>query len=162
MQAEGPCRLPETGVEAFIEAAFVAAHQEVYTVTAQGQTCCNSPSSICFWCSVSFLAWGVLGLIGIYWYPLLASSATTICFAIAIGCGINWFRNRTLHCAITGPGFLIAGALFLLSEIGMLAVTSSFVWTVVAILTGTAFLLEGLYAARNKYPKSTVSCVANL
>ena len=119
-------------------------------MTAQGQTCCSSPSSICFWCSASLLAWGVFSLIGIYWYPLHGSSATTICFAIAIGCGVNWFRNRTLHCAITGPAFLVAGALFLLSGFGTLAVNSRFVWTIVAILTGMAFLFELLYAARNK------------
>lgn len=120
-------------------------------MTAQGQTCCNSPSSICFWCSASLLAWGVLSLIGIYWYPLHASSATTVCLAIAIGCGVNWFRSRTLHCALTGPTFLIAGALFLLSGLGTLAVNSSFVWTIVAILTGIAFLFEWLHAARNKH-----------
>ena len=120
-------------------------------MTAQGQTCCSSPSSICFWCSVSLLAWGVLSLIGIYWYPLHASSATTICFAVAIGCGVNWFRNRTLHCAISGPGFLIAGALFLFSELGVLAVNSSFVWIIVAVLTGIAFFLEWLYAVHDKH-----------
>ena len=119
-------------------------------MTAQGQICCSSPSSICFWCSAALLAWGALSLIGIYWYPLHASSATTICFAVAIGCAVNWFRNRTLHCAITGPAFLIAGALFLLSGLDMLAVNSSFVWTIVAILTGIAFLFEWLNAARNK------------
>ena len=114
----------------------------------KGQTCCSSPSSICFWCSVSLLAWGVLSFVGIYWYPLHASSATTICFAVAIGCAVNWFRNRTMHCALTGPAFLIAGALFLVSGLGMLAVNVSLVWAFVGILTGISFFLEWLFAAR--------------
>ena len=122
-------------------------------VIAQGQTCCSSPSSIRFWCSVSLLAWGALSLIGIYWYPLHASSATTICFAVAIGCAVNWFRNRTLHCAITGPGFLIAGALFLLSGLNLLPINSSFVWTIVATMTGISFLLEWLYASRSEHSR---------
>jgi hypothetical protein len=56
-------------------------------------------------CAVSVVAWGVLSLIGLYWFPLHALSAATILFAMAIGCVANWLRNRTLHCAITGPLF---------------------------------------------------------
>jgi hypothetical protein len=86
---------------------------------------------------------GSARLIGIYWYPLHASSAAaTICFAVAIGCLANWFRNRTLHCAITGPLFLIAGIMFLFAEIGTLAINARFVWPIVAIVTGIAFLME--------------------
>lgn len=119
-------------------------------MTAQGQACCSSPSSMFYWCAASLLAWGALGLVGIYWYPLHASSAVAICFAVAIGCAVNWFRNRTLHCAITGPIFLIAGTIFLLSDTTMLAVNSRFVWPTVAIGTGIAFLLEWLYASRSE------------
>ena len=58
------------------------------------------------------MAWGVLSLIGIYWRPLHAPSEAACLFAMAIGCLANWLRNRSFHCAITGPLFLIAGVVF--------------------------------------------------
>jgi hypothetical protein len=54
----------------------------------------------------------------------------------------NWFRNRTLHCAITRPLFLIAGIMFLFAENGTLAINARFVGPIVAIVTGIAFLVE--------------------
>jgi hypothetical protein len=101
-----------------------------------------------YWCSVSFVGWGLLSLIGIYWYPLHASSAATICRAVAFGCGANWLRNRTFHCAITGPLFAISGAVFLLSDMHKLAISPHFIWSIVAIATGISFLLEWRYAVR--------------
>ena len=111
------------------------------------QVCCSSPLTMRYWCSASLIAWGILSLIGFYWYPLHASSAATICLAVAIGCGANWFRNRTLHCGITGPLFLIAGALLLLSDMQVFAINSRIVWLIVAVGTGLSFLLEWRYAA---------------
>jgi hypothetical protein len=119
-------------------------------MAVRAQACCSSPFAMGYWCSVSLVAWGVLGFVGIFWYPLHASSATTICFAVAIGCVVNWVRNRTLHCGITGPLFLIAGVLFLLSGMDVLAVSPCLIWAIVAIFTGVAFPLEWRYAARTR------------
>lgn len=116
-------------------------------MTVLRQACCSTPSAMWYWCSASLLAWGILGLIGIYWYPLHASSAATICFAVAIGCAANWVRNRTLHCGITGPLFLIAGAVFLLSDLRVFQINPCIVWPIVAIVTCLSFLLERRYAA---------------
>lgn len=114
----------------------------------QVEACCSSPAAICYWFVASILAWGVLSLIGAYWYPLHASSASTCLFAMAIGCFANWTRNRTFHCGITGPLFLIAGAVFLLSGERKLHVNGVWIWTLVFIGTGIAFLLEWRYAKR--------------
>jgi hypothetical protein len=114
-------------------------------MTAQGQACCSSPGAMCYWCVISFLAWGVLSIIGVWWYPLHSSSAATICLAVAIGCFVNWLRNRTLHCAITGPLFLVAGVVFLLSALGAFAIHPGIIWPILGILTGIAFLLEWRY-----------------
>jgi hypothetical protein len=78
--------------------------------------------------------------------PLHALSATTILFAMAIGCVANWRRNRTLHCAITGPLFFFAAVVFLLSDVFMAHVNSLWVWPFVLIGVGIAFLLEWRYA----------------
>jgi hypothetical protein len=64
---------------------------------------------------------------------------------MAIGCAANWLRNGTLHCAITGPIFLIAAAVFLLSDATMIHVNNPLVWPLVVIGVGVAFLLEWRY-----------------
>lgn len=103
---------------------------------------------MCYWFIVSLIAWGVLSLIGIFWRPLHVPSAAACLFAMAIGCFANWFKNRSFHCAITGPLFLIAGAAFLLAGAGVIRVNNALVWRIALIGTGIAFLLEWRYAKR--------------
>jgi hypothetical protein len=111
-------------------------------MTGQKQACCTSPASACYWFAISLVAWGVLSLIGIFWRPLHALAAVTALFAMAIGCVANWRRNRTLHCAITGPLFLIAALVFLLSDLTGTHLNSLLVWPFVVIGVGVAFLVE--------------------
>jgi hypothetical protein len=115
----------------------------VQAMTEHKGPCCSSPSAMCYWFAASLTAWGVLSLIGIYWRPLNASSAATILFAMAIGCVANWLRHRTFHCAITGPLFLVAAVVFLLSDVSSAHLNSLLVWPFVLIGVGIAFLLEG-------------------
>jgi len=117
-------------------------------MTKQMEACCSSPAAMCYWLIVSLITWGVLSLIGIFWRPLHAPSAAACLFAMAIGCFANWTRNRSFHCAITGPLFLIGGIVFLLSGERLLRVNTDLVWTFVLIVIGIAFLLEWRYAKR--------------
>jgi hypothetical protein len=94
------------------------------------------------------IAWGVLSLIGIYWRPLHAPSAAAILLAMATGCFANWIRNRSFHCIFTGPLFLVGGVAFLLSDGLMVQLNTAWVWPLVVIGTGIAFLLEWRYARR--------------
>jgi hypothetical protein len=114
-------------------------------MTERKGDCCTSPAAMCDWFAVSLVAWGVLSFIGIFWRPLHGSSAATILFAMAIGCVANWLRNRTLHCAITGPLFLIAALVFLLSDITMTHVNGPLVWPFVLLGVVIAFLLKWRY-----------------
>jgi hypothetical protein len=107
--------------------------------------CCTSSRAACYWFAVSLVAWGVLSVIGIYWRPLHASSAATILFAMAVGCGANWLKNRTFHCGITGPLFLIAALVFLITDLIGTHFNSLLVWPFVAIGVAIAFLLEWRY-----------------
>jgi hypothetical protein len=118
-------------------------------VTEQKGACCSSPAAMCYWFAASLIAWGVLSLIVLYWRPLHALSAATILFAMAIGCVANWLRNRTLYCAVTGPLFLIAAAVFLLSDVSVVHVNNLFVWPFVLMGVGIAFLLDWRYAQRS-------------
>ena len=122
--------------------------KEIPSLTKQGEACCTSPAAMCYWLTVSLIAWGVLSFIGIYWRPLHASSSAKFLFAMAIGCVANWLRNRSFHCAITGPMFLLAGVVFMLSEVRMAPVNTFWVWPTVLIGTSIAFLLEWRYAKR--------------
>ena len=100
---------------------------------------------------MSLMAWGLLSLVGLYWRPLRVSSAATCLLAMAIGCFANWLRNRTFHCAITGPLFLIGGVMFLLSGVRVVHVNTHWVWPFVLIGVCVAFLLESVYAHRSAF-----------
>ena len=126
------------------------AKRKSQAVTRHAEACCSSPAAICYWFIVSLIAWGLLSLIGIFWRLLHASSAACL-FAMAIGCLANWLRNRSFHCAITGPVFLIGGGVFLLSEMHKVNVNTSWVWPFVLIGVGIAFLLEWQYAKHSAF-----------
>jgi hypothetical protein len=118
-------------------------------MTKRVEACCSSKATICYWVIISLIAWGVLSLIGIYWHPLHAPSSAACLLAMSIGCIANWFRNRSLHCTITGPLFLVGGVLFLLSGAHAIPRRDTlWVWPVLLIGTGIAFLLEWLYGRR--------------
>jgi hypothetical protein len=117
------------------------------------KVCCSSPASICYWFSASLVAWGLLSLVGVYWSPLKASSSGTILLAAAIGCAANWARNRTFHCGITAPLFLIGGIVFLLADMRIVHIEPGFVWPFVIAGTGIAFLLEWKYVRQSNVNK---------
>jgi hypothetical protein len=112
-------------------------------MTEHKGACCSSPAAMCYWFAASLIAWGVLSFIGSYWLPLHAKSAATILFAMAIGCVANWRRNRTLHCAITGPLFLTAAVVFLLSDMSMAHVNSLLIWPFVSSESALRFYWNG-------------------
>jgi putative Ca2+/H+ antiporter (TMEM165/GDT1 family) len=81
-----------------------------------------------------------LATIGVFWHPLHATSAVTCLLAMAVGCLANAFKNRTYHCILTGPLFLIAAILLLSSD--LTHIKPVLVWTVVLVGTVIAFFLE--------------------
>jgi len=117
-------------------------------MTKLTEPCCSSPATLCYWFIVSLLAWALLSLIAIYWHPLRTPWAACL-FSMAIGCLANWIKNRSLHCVITGPLFLVAGALFLLSGVGLIRFNAFWLWPFIVVGVGSAFLLEWLYTKRS-------------
>src|ERR1700747_1995447 len=105
--------------------------------------CCSSRASICYWFAASLVAWAALATIGMFWYPLHATSGVTCLLAMAVGCFANAFKNRTYHCMLTGPLFVIAAILLLSSD--LTHIKPALVWAVVLAGTGIAFVLEWRY-----------------
>lgn len=68
---------------------------------------------------------------------------------MSIGCLANWLRNHSFHCVITGPLFLSGGVIFLLSGMHLIYVATRWVWPVVLIVVGIAFVLEWRIAPRS-------------
>lgn len=116
------------------------------------KVCCSSPASICYWFFAALAAWAVLAIIGLYWHPLHASSAATCLLAMSVGCFANAFKNRTYHCVLTGPLFLIAAILLL--SLDSLHIKASFIWAGVLAGTAVAFALEWRYSRRLVAPAS--------
>src|SRR5215469_13685827 len=110
------------------------------------KVCCSSPASICYWFLASLVGWAVLAAIGMFWHPLHGTSAITCLLAMAIGCFANAFKNRTYHCVLTGPLFLIAAILFL--TLDWTHIQPATIWAVVLLGTGIAFFLEWRYSRK--------------
>jgi hypothetical protein len=81
---------------------------------------------------------------GAFWHPLQGSSAATCLLAMAVGCGANALKNRTYHCLVTGPLFLIGAVLLFSSRVTL--IKPNLVWAGVLVGTAIAFLLEWRYA----------------
>lgn len=107
--------------------------------------CCTTPASRRYF-AIAFIA-ALLSLSGIslYWHPL---SGAAVPLAIGAACLENWRRNRTYHCGITGPIFLLAGAALLFAGMGLIHVRSAAVWVPAGVGTVAAFLLEWRFASR--------------
>jgi hypothetical protein len=67
---------------------------------------------------------------------------------MSIGCLANWLRNRSFHCVITGPLFLIGGLIFLFSGMHLIYVNTRWMWPLILIAVAIAFVLEWRFARR--------------
>jgi hypothetical protein len=110
------------------------------------KACCSSAASICYWLIASLAAWAGLTVIGILWHPLHGSPAVTCLLAMSVGCFANAFKNRTYHCVLTGPLFLVGAILLFSSDFTHVKPTA--IWIGVLAGTGIAFLLEWRYARK--------------
>ena len=113
--------------------------------TPSAQVCCSTPASMLFWGIVFVATFVALMLVSVYyWRPL---STAALAFAIGVGCVANWLKNRTYHCGITGPIFLLGSGLFLMTALAIVHVNSAIVWGLLIAGTVIAFALEARYAA---------------
>ena len=113
------------------------------------RSCCSTPAAMCFWAAAFVLLYGAALLLSSFWPALGPFGDTLILAALGTACVINFGRNRTLHCGITGPIFLIGMVAAGLIESGRWAADLSVVWGVVLLGVGLAFVLEWRTVGQN-------------
>lgn len=97
---------------------------------------------MCFWGVMFVLFYGMGLLLHAAWPGLRPYGNTTILVALAAACFVNFGRNRTLHCGLTGPQFVAAALVALLMEAGIWTIDQSALWGVVLVGVALAFLIE--------------------
>jgi hypothetical protein len=106
------------------------------------RSCCTTPSAICFWAVAFALVYGGGLLVVSVWPAMQPYGDTLFLFALGAACFANFGRNRTLHCGITGPLFLIGALAAALIETGVWKLDLAVVWGIVLIGVAVAFLIE--------------------
>ena len=106
------------------------------------QSCCTSPAAMWFWAAAFAVVYGI-GLVMRSTWPVFDPYADTLLLvALGAACFINFGRNRTLHCGLTGPLFLAAAIVAALIEAGIWEVSEEALWAVVLVGVALAFLIE--------------------
>lgn len=117
------------------------------TEETRARYCCTTGGAVIFWFGIFAIGYGVVLLLqqGI---PALGPYQPALLFAVAgVACIANFKRNRTFHCAITGPFFLLVAGAVALATAGLWTVSMSIVWAITLIVIGAALLLEHRVAA---------------
>lgn len=104
---------------------------------------------MCFWTVVFVLFYGAGLLLGTVWPAVRHYPDTVILIALAAACFVNFHRNRTLHCGLTGPLFVVGAIVAMLAEAGIWRVDQSALWGIVVVGVGMAFLIEWRTVGRN-------------
>lgn len=116
------------------------------TETGLKTSCCTTPAVLCFSAAVFLILYGAGLMLLEAWPSARNYSDVLLLGAIGLTCVVNFLWNRTYHCGITGPLFLVAAGVLALTTAGIWSVSTSLVWSLVLIGTGLAFLLEWRYA----------------
>jgi hypothetical protein len=106
------------------------------------QTCCTNPAAMWFWAAAFAVLYGVGVLARSTWPVFEPFGDTLLLAALGSACFINFGRNRTLHCGLTGPLFLVAAIVAALIEAGIWDLSEEALWGVVLVGVALAFLIE--------------------
>lgn len=108
--------------------------------------CCVSTRSLCF-CAVAFLIVYGVGLAAIYRLHAEKYQLSVLFVALGLSCVATFIRNRTFHCVITGPFFLLIALAFALDTAGVWKIPTGALWTIVVIVVCAALLIEQKFAS---------------
>lgn len=108
--------------------------------------CCSSTRALCYF-GCAFLIFYAIGLGLVFWLHLEPYELAVLFAALGLACFVNLARNRTFHCLITGPFFLLVALALILSAAGVWKLRTGPLWPVVVIVVCAAFLLESRFAS---------------
>lgn len=111
----------------------------------QKRFCCLTPRAACTWAVAFFVLYG-LGLIVLHLAHAERYQETALFAAMGLACFVNFAQNRSFHCVITGPFFVLVAAALALQAYGMWNVSAAVLWPTVVIVVGIAFVLEQRFA----------------
>ncbi len=109
---------------------------------AIAQRCCTTPSAMGFWFAMFLVFYGAGFALRTMWLVLAPFVDTHVLVAMAAACAVNFARHRTLHCAITGPMFVLAALVAALDEARIWKVDIVALWVVVLAGACVAFAIE--------------------
>ena len=108
--------------------------------------CCTSARGLCYFGEAFLIFYGIgWGLL--LWLQWQRYELVMLFTALGLACIANFARNRTFHCVITAPFFLLVALAFALSVRGIWKVPAGVLWAVVAVVVCAAFLLERRFAS---------------
>lgn len=107
----------------------------------QSRFCCLTPRAACTWIAAFFILYG-LGWVALHLMHLDRYEGAALFLAMGLACFLNFARNRTFHCVITGPFFLLVALALAVASYELWPVSNAVLWSAVLIVVGIAFLLE--------------------
>ncbi len=120
--------------------------------SSRSSLCCTTPKAICFWFAAFLVFYGT-GMLLRELLPVLRPHQMPVLLGAAgLACLANFARNRTLHCAITGPLFILAAGYAAARITRGSDWSTPSLWAVVLIVVGGAMLLEQYYGRRSSPP----------
>lgn len=110
--------------------------------TFRRSCCTTTPAAMCLWLATVAVVYGA-GLLLRSASPAFRPYGDTVTLtALAAACFVNFGRNRTLHCGITGPVFMAAAIVALLGEARVWNVDEPSLWVGVLACVMLAFFVE--------------------
>ena len=119
--------------------------------------CCTTPGAMCFWAAMFVLIYGAGLLLTSAWADVRPFGDTLLLVALGAACVINFGRNRTVHCGITGPLFLLGALAAAFIEAGTWRVDMAIVWGSVLLGLGIAFIIEWRTVGQDRASKACTS-----
>ncbi len=104
--------------------------------------CCSSWRALCFW-GCAFAVFYAAGLATIHWLHLGGYQPSALFAALGLACVANVVRNRTFHCVITGPFFLVVALALGLASAGAWKIHTAPLGATVVIVGCAALLHAG-------------------
>lgn len=108
--------------------------------------CCTSPRALCYF-GCAFLVFYAVGLALVFWLHFGRYELAVLFAALGLACVANLLRNRSFHCLITAPFFLLVALAFALNAAGVWKLRTGALWAIVVIVVCAAFLLESRFAS---------------